>query len=117
MNVVSLFPTLPASMSQGASPDSRAALPFHASRPQLEEQAGLRWPWLSLGTADGRERWRKPDRRRVITGHSLPSKQSGLRFGIFKLGCGEQWDGCALLSVWLWTLGMSESEVSLLQGQ
>lgn len=42
MNVVSLFPTLPASMSQGASPDSRAALPFHASRPQLEEQAGLR---------------------------------------------------------------------------
>lgn len=49
MNVVSLFPTVSASVSQDTSLDFGAALPFHTQRPQLYIQAG---PWQSPGKGD-----------------------------------------------------------------
>lgn len=96
-NVVSLFPTLSASLSRGGFHGGPSP---HASCPQLAEQAGP-------GDSDGRELCSKPGC------HSLPLEQSGLRAGT---GLGVESSGMGVH--WLvWTLGMSEWGVSLLRGQ
>lgn len=79
MNVVSLFPTLSASVSQGASLDSVAALPFHAECPQLGEQVGLWWLWGQLlGGSPGANL--TPSRRSLATRSLWRSLGSGLGF-------------------------------------
>lgn len=112
MNVASLFPTLPASLSWGASQ-------FHGSPsfPCLASPAG-RAGWAAVTAAEPGDSWWEGVLEQtwpLACGH-WSSLGSGLRFSSLD----EESSGMgvyALLSGWPWTLGMSEWEVLVLQGQ